>query len=95
MYFNALKWGLGLVLVNLPVANYHHLQHLDDLFLEEVNCLKIALLADDIHSLQELCVVRLWQGYAGEQIGNDTLEEGYVVGQEFWQIHIHDGTKQL
>ena len=32
---------------------------------------------------------------AGEQVGDDPVEEGDVVGEELGQVHVNDGAQQL
>ena len=69
-------------MVYLPMSHYHHLIHLNDLFIEEGHILKIALLTDLGHSLEELRVVSLWQVDPWEQVRYDALEQWDVMSQE-------------
>ena len=69
-------------ILTLPVSDDHHLVGLDDFLPEGVHALQVPLGAHLLHGIQEDLVVGLGQDHAGEQIGDDALEQGDVMGQE-------------
>ena len=50
---------------------------------------------DILSGIGEGSVVCFGQLHAGEEIRDDSFEEGNVVREELWQIDIHDGAKHL
>ena len=77
------------------MTDYHHLVHLDNLLIKELDRLKVGLLTDFFDSIKEVSVVGLGKVSTGEKIGNDAIEQRDVVRQELRKIDIYDGTQQL
>ena len=75
---------------NIPVSDDHHLVHLHDLLIEEINGLQVALFADLGDGVEEDAVVGLREGDAREEIRDDAAEERDVVRQELWKVDVHD-----
>ena len=82
-------------LADSPVPDDHHLVGLDELILEVFDRLEVPLLAHLMDGVHEELVVGLGQLDAGEEIGDDAIEQGDVVGQELGQVHVYDGPQQL
>ena len=77
------------------MSDNHHLICLYNLFFEDLNCLQILLLTDLLYSIQEDFIISLRKLDSREEIRDDTLKQRDIVGQEFGEIDIHDGTQQL
>ena len=64
------------------MSDNHHLVSLDYLLSEEVNKLKVFLVTDFLHGLQEDPVVSFWETQTREQVRDDTVEQRNIMGQK-------------
>jgi len=76
-----------------PMTHDHHLIHLDNLGHEKVIHLQVLCRAHLIDVGEEHFVVGLGQRDAGKQIGDDAVEEWYVMCQELGQVDVDDGAQ--
>ena len=78
-----------------PVSNQHHLVHLDELLGEEFNHLQIHFPTNFSNGIQKYRILLLREINSGEQVRDDSLEEGNIVREELRQVDVHDGTQHL
>ena len=50
--------------------------------------LQALVLHSKLERVEQWSVVERWAFYAGEQVAQDTTEQGQVVRQELWNVHI-------